>query len=169
MARKSLQQLEEEAKKRQLAETKVNQNAYVLNTELPDSNHVFDKRETIDNRAVGDVMRSSQTLIRYRLPEQIASESNTLLPKVRTEDYPEINVRGSFPVERQKRGANLLLLKEIDKILEAVDIGNNRNATLNFLIWVGLQTIKGMTNRIDVKIHEKTFADGGLISEFEDH
>lgn len=164
MARKSLQQLEEEAKRRTL---EVSNNHFQSKADPHQDKPYQENNGLINGRAVSDVMQSNQTLHRYKLPEQINSGKILSTPKINPDDYPEINVRGSFPVDRQKRGANLLLLKEIDKILEEIDVGNNRNATLNFLIWVGLQTLKGMSNRIDVKINENTFADGGIVTEFD--
>ena len=161
MARKSMQQLEEEALKRKSIESS---NDITINNQSS-LNSV--KNLSYDEKIIGELLQKKQQTARYKIPDQVILEKITHVPKVIISDYPEINVRGSFPVERQKRGANLLLLKEIDNILLEIDVGNNRNATLNFLIWVGLQTLKGMKDRVDVKVNENTFADGGAILEFE--
>lgn len=166
MARKSMQQLEEEANSRKTQE--LNKEGIVSNSNverqlLSEATKHFSSNE----RIIGELLQTNQPTTRYKVPEQVNNEKSTIVPKINPSDYPEINVRGSFPVERQKRGANLLILKEIDNILSIIDVGNNRNATLNFLLWVGLQTIKGMPDRIDVRVHENTFADGGGITNFE--
>ena len=158
MARKSMQQLEEEATQRKIGES-------VFSSKMDQS--LSSKNTLINERIIGELLQTNQPTTRYKIPEQIVTEKSAIVPKINVLDFPEINVRGSFPVERQKRGANLLILKEIDNILSVIDVGNNRNATLNFLLWVGLQTIKGMEDRIDVRVHENTFADGGEITEFE--
>lgn len=164
MGRKSIKQLEEEAYQRKAQQLTGEDIVNVSMNKLPQEEI---KKISSNEKIIGDLLQTTQSISRYKIPEQVSSRKHTIIPKINVNDYPEINVRGSFPIERQKRGANLLILKEIDELLSIIDVGNNRNATLNFLLWVGLQAIKGMEERIDIRVNEKTFADGGTIIDFE--
>lgn len=146
MARKTQKQLEDEAKSKNMG------------------NDNRDSEPGIDSPdIISDIMREKKTTLRYQLPDQEDHEERTPIPIIDHGEYPSINVRGTFPAERQKRGANLLLLRETDDLITKIDIGNNRNATLNFLIWVGLQTLKGLPKKIDVRVGSQTYADGKKI------
>lgn len=165
MGRKSIKQLEEEAYQRK-SQQLTGEDIVNATMEKPSQEEI--NKISSNDKIIGDLLQTTKSIIsRYKIPEQVSSRKHTIIPKINVNDYPEINVRGSFPIERQKRGANLLILKEIDELLSIIDVGNNRNATLNFLLWVGLQAIKGMEERIDIRVNEKTFADGGTITDFE--
>ncbi len=155
MPRKTQKQLEDEIKAK---------NPDVQNIrEVSNVDEKEDEARMSSPDIIGDIMQENRTTLRYQLPEQDSLDSNTPIPNLNPTEYPTINVRGTFPAERQKRGANLLLLREIEELITQIDIGNNRNATLNFLIWVGLQTLKGLPKKIDVRVGAHTYADGKKI------
>lgn len=155
MAKLSQKQLDELVKKRKEKEAE--------NIEMEDSvEHVsFDKKminEIMDNK--------KESAYKYKLPNNILNNIEEGVPYVNPDEFPELNIRGKYSSERQNKGANLFLLKETDHILDKINKGKNKNATLNFLIWVGLQTIKGMNGSIDVKVHDSTYADGEVVTDF---
>lgn len=121
-----------------------------------------DELKNIASDIIGEKSKST-----YSVPNSNLGQQSSLIPKINISDYPSINIKGQFPSNRQRRTSNLILLKEIDAILENRFTGN-KNACLNFLIWVGLETLKGVNQKdIAINVNSGTFADGRLISEYQ--
>ncbi|MCL4419098.1 hypothetical protein M1146_03275 [Patescibacteria group bacterium] len=159
MARLSQKQLEEIAKSRKIENED--------NSSLTDNESKYDSLSTnpkIINEILGDGM---QPIYKYKLPEvQTPSRDEVSVPFVSVEEYPKINIQGKYSSYRQVKGANLYILKEIDHVLSRINEGKNKNATINFLIWVGLQSLKGINHEISIQIHDSTYADGGIIHKY---
>ena len=108
-----------------------------------------------------------QPVYKYKLPDvQIPFRNEISIPFVPVDEYPKINIHGKYSSHRVNKGANLYLLKEIDHVLSKINEGKNKNATINFLIWVGLQSLKGINHEISIQIHDSTYADGGIINKY---
>lgn len=161
MAKLSQKQLEEMAKQRnQLKDS---------NTE---SNKVDELKNVQDNlpqsKIINEIMGDRNTqLYKYSLPETaICNKDENSIPLVDAGEYPSFNIKGKISRKRQAKGYNLFLLKEIEHILSKNMQESNMNATLNFLLWVGLQTLRGMNQSIDIRIHDDTYADGVNITHY---
>jgi len=155
MAKLSQKQLDELVKKRKLNE------AGKIEKEESEEHVSFDKK------MISEIMDSKkESAYKYKLPNNTLNSIEEGVPYVNTDEFPDLNIKGKYSSERQNKGANLFLLKETDHILDKINKGKNKNATLNFLIWVGLQTIKGMNGSIDVRVHDSTYADGEVVTEF---
>jgi len=163
MARLSQKQLEEIAKLRKDENITNDKNsAGTKGTDVP-----LDRLSTnskIINEILGD---GKQPVYKYKLPDaQTLLRDEASVPYVPVEEFPKINIQGKYSAFRQVKGANLYILKEIDHVLSKINEGKNKNATINFLIWVGLQSLKGINHEISIQIHDSTYADGGLISKY---
>lgn len=162
MAKLSQKQLEEIAKKRQ-GENRDNEDGRVLREDELSLNHISTNSKII-NEILSDGM---QPVYKYKLPEvQISSRDKISIPFVPVDEYPKINIQGKYSSYRQIKGANLYILKEIDYVLSKINEGKNKNATINFLIWVGLQSLKGINHEISIQVHDSTYADGGIINKY---
>ena len=118
----------------------------------------------IINEIIND---GTQPVYKYKLPELTSSPINKKsIPYVSIEEYPKLNIQGKYSSSRQVKGANLYLLKEIDFLLNRINEGKNKNATINFLIWVGLQSLKGVGQEISINVHDSVYADGGAIARY---
>lgn len=159
MARMSQKQLEE------IAKSRINENKDAI----LDSNNEYltapiSTNPKIINEILGDGM---QQVYKYKLPEtRTPLMDEVSVPFVPVNEYPKINIQGKFSAYRQVKGANLYLLKEIDHVLSKINEGKNKNATINFLIWVGLQSLKGINHEVSIHVHDSTYADGELISKY---
>jgi hypothetical protein len=155
MAKLSQKQLDELVKKRK--ENKAN-----IIGEDESLNHV-----PFDKKIINEIMDSKkESAYKYKLPNNILNSIDEGIPYVNPNEFPELKIKGKYSSDRQNKGANLFLLKETDHILDKINKGKNKNATLNFLVWVGLQTIKGMNGSIDIRVHDSTYADGEMITDF---
>ncbi len=170
MAKLSQQQLEAIARERK-ARREEEQN--IISAEqnvnmVVDGIEKKDERIEINPKIINEVLNDkNEPPYKYKLPKGYSVANNSEdIPSIKIEDYPRLNVKGKFSVDRQNKGANLYLLKEIDYLLDNINEGKNKNATLNFLIWVGLQTLKGMNTEIDIRVHDSTYADGQIISSY---
>lgn len=162
MARLSQKQLEELAEQRKLENRGTDDDTLGFGSSETEKPPLSNPK--IINEILNDGMRAPY---KYKLPETpISFGENDAIPYVRAEDYPKIKIKGKFAAERQIKGANLYLVKEIDYLLKNVNEGKNKNATINFLIWVGLQSLKGINHDISVQIHDSTYADGSLIERY---
>ena len=127
----------------------------------------------VSPKVISEILGEQNTgTYKYKLPSSAFLGANiNAIPYVDYKDFPKIKISGKFSGERQKKGAPIYGLKEIDHILEHVNEGTNKNATLNFLIWVGLQALKGVNEDIMININDSTYADGEIISKYltEDH
>lgn len=161
MAKLSQQQLEEIAKKRK-NENKSNEDSMLIIDELSED-HISTNSKII-NEILSDGI---QPIYKYKLPEvHIPSRDEVSIPFVPVNEYPKINIQGKYSSYRQIKGANLYLLKEIDYVLNNINQGKNKNATINFLIWVGLQSLKGINHEISIQVHDSTYADGGVVNKY---
>ncbi|WP_028389171.1 hypothetical protein [Legionella fairfieldensis] len=157
MARLSQKQLEELAKQRRLENEEKEKNR------TEDNGHISYNPKIINEILTDGV----QPPYKYKLPDLPSPyKDSESVPFVHVESYPKINIQGKFSSNRQVKGANLYLLKEIDLVLSKINEGKNKNATINFLIWVGLQSLKGVNHDISIQIHDSTYADGGLIENY---
>ncbi len=155
MAKLSQKQLEEMAKEKKLLSKKKEPQINIQST-LPQSK--------IMNEIMGD---KNTQLYKYSLPETTVREKDeNSIPLINPNDYPDLNIRGKVSRKRQAKGYNLFLSNEINHVLQNVSHGTNRNATLNFLVWVGLQTLKGMNQPVNIRVHDDTYPDGEIISEY---
>lgn len=162
MAKLSQKQLEDLAKLRKIENKENEANVAIAENELK-----YNKLSTnpkIINEILGDGM---QPIYKYKLPDaQSPLRDEISVPFVSVEEYPKINIQGKYSSYRQVKGANLYILKEIDYVLSKINEGKNKNATINFLIWVGLQSLKGINHEISIQIHDSTYADGGIINKY---
>lgn len=127
----------------------------------------------VSPKVISEILGEKNTgTYKYKLPSSVflGTKINSI-PYVEHKDFPKIKIYGKFSGERQRKGAPIYILKEIDHILDHVNEGKNKNATLNFLIWVGLQALKGVNDDIMININDSTYADGEIISKYltEDH
>ena len=119
-------------------------------------------------KMIASEMIGEKKTLTYPITNESLEKYVSLIPKIDANDYPKIKIKGIFPGYRQKRGATLRILKEIDIILDEV-VDGNKNAALNFLMWVGLQTLKGSGHKnIAININASTFADGKIITEYQE-
>lgn len=162
MAKLSQKQLEEMAKQRKQLNAS--------NTKNNQVNEVGEIKELPQSKIINEIMGDKNTqLYKYSLPDAVVCSNNeNSIPSVDPDEYPILNIKGKTSRKRQAKGYNLFLLKEIDYVLSKNMKGSNMNATLNFLIWVGLQTLRGMNQSIDIRIHDDTYADGLGISSYVD-
>ena len=159
MAKLSQKQLDELAKERK---------GGIQNSSLALKNIDTFNATKVNPKIITEIMNEDdQAPYKYKLPKNI-SVAGEGVPYVDHAEYPYLNIKGKFSSDRQIKGANLFVLKEIDHVLNEINIGKNKNATLNFLLWVGLQTIKGMNGTLDIKVHDSTYADGEMVSEYID-
>lgn len=174
MARLTQEDLEKKLKEKYAKEVNLNSNQKTelkaaLETHVSnDKDHV--KKEKLSDHQIkvmaADIMGEKKKG-EYSIPYHDQQNESVLIPKVSTSEYPNISIKGQFPSNRQRRSSNLIILKEIDAILSK-KVKGNRNAALNFLIWVGLETLKNSgTNDIAINVHSGTFADGRIVSEFQ--
>lgn len=155
MAKLSQKQLDEMATERKKLNEKTVKQSDIKNTL---------SQSKIINEIMGD---KNTQLYKYSLPETTIRENDqNSIPLIDPNDYPTLNIKGKVSRKRQAKGFNLFLSKEIDHVLQNVSHGTNRNATINFLVWVGLQTLKGMNQPVDIRVHDDTYADGEIISEY---
>lgn len=165
MAKLSQKQLDEMAKARKAIndESGINSpNRMDLNINSGSINNP--PQAKILNEIMGD---TNTSLYKYTLPESGGGKrEGDALPYVEPSEYPELKVRGNASRDRQAKPIKFYLLKEMEYILKNIDKGNNKTATLNFLVWVGLQTLKGMNQSIDIRIHDDTYADGSFIEKY---
>lgn len=162
MAKLSQKQLEDMAKQRkQLDDNNVKNNQV---------NEVSGIKELPQSKIINEIMGDTNTqLYKYSLPDAvICSDNENAVPSIDPDEYPVLNIKGKTSRKRQAKGYNLFLLKEIDYVLSKNMQGSNMNATLNFLVWVGLQTLRGMNQSIDIRVHDDTYADGLGISSYID-
>lgn len=162
MAKLSQKQLEEMAKQRKVQKDGNNENEFADTSEKKDS--------LPQSKIISEIMGDKNTqLYKYSLPETaLHGNDNSSIPTVNPDEYPILNIKGKTSRKRQAKGYNLFLLKEIEHIIGKNMKGSNMNATLNFLVWVGLQTLRGMNQPIDILIHDETYADGASINSYID-
>lgn len=168
MARLSQKQLEELAQSRKRSKEELDFPKEEADVSTDDSLINKEDRLEINPKMINDVLNNEgESPYKYKLPQGYRiSSTGKDIPSINIRDFPKLNVKGKFSVDRQNKGANLYLLKEIDYLLDNINEGKNKNATLNFLIWVGLQTLKGMNGTIDVRVHDSTYADGQIITSY---
>ena len=160
MAKLSQKQLEEMAKQRKMPEEGNNNKA---------REDTHDKKESLpQSKIISEIMGDNNTqLYKYSLPESTQHNNNdNSIPSVDPDEYPILNIKGKTSRKRQAKGYNLFLLKEIEHIIGQNMEGSNMNATLNFLVWVGLQTLRGMNQPIDIRVHDETYADGAIVNSY---
>ena len=163
MAKLSQKQLEEMAKERKKLDADQNK--------VKPDNILNNTKETVSQlKIISEIMGDKNTqLYKYSLPDTTAcSRNDNSIPFVNSDEYPCLNIKGKTSRKRQAKGYNLFLLTEINYILSKNISDSNMNATLNFLIWVGLQTLRGMNHSIDVRIHDDTYADGVIVNNYLD-
>jgi len=168
MAKLSQRQLEEMAKQRKSSEGNTsleNNSSDLAASEVEQGPHDLPRSKVI-NEIMGDM---NAQLYKYELPmSSMPIKDKGAIPFVNPKEYPKFNIRGKVTRDRQSKPIKFYLLKEIEEILKENNGGSNKTAALNFLIWVGLQTIKGMNQSIDVLIHDDTYADGEVVRSFLD-
>lgn len=138
--------------------------------ELPLEHKSLDKTPLSDSeikelatKIIGD--KKSQV---YSIIDTYAEKHTPPIPKIITSEYPHLKIKGIFPAHRQERCVSLRVLKEIELILEEKTEGN-LNATINFLMWVGLQTLKNSAHKkVNINVNAGTYADGKLITEYQE-
>ena len=136
MAKLSQKQLDELVKKRKDSKDNITEDDESLN-------HV-----PFDKKIINEIMDSKkESAYKYKLPNNILNSIEEGIPYVNPDEFPELKIKGKYSSDRQNKG-------------------KNKNATLNFLVWVGLQTIKGMNGSIDIRVHDSTYADGEMITDF---
>lgn len=120
-----------------------------------------------NSQIISEIMGDENTqLYKYTVPNSaITNNCPYDIPFVAPYEYPSLNIKGKVSRNRHIKAYNLFLNKEIDYILKNNMKGKNKNAALNFLIWVGLQTLKGIKD-IDILVHDDSYADGERIVEY---
>ncbi|MBP9777619.1 MAG: hypothetical protein KBD25_00390 [Rickettsiaceae bacterium] len=150
-------------KKEESIEDKETDSGLVKTAELKNKVKLSDSEVKI---IASEIMGEKNTF--YPVIDGNSEKTAPLIPKIRTSDYPRIKIKGIFPSYRQERSATLRILKEIDIILDEV-VEGNKNASINFLMWVGLQTLKGSGHKnININVNASTFADGKIITEYQE-
>ena len=163
MANLSQKQLDEMAKQRKKID-----GAYAKSDKI---DITIGGRESLpQSKIISEIMGDKNTqLYKYSLPETVIYNFNdNSIPFVDPNEYPILNIKGKTSRKRQAKGYNLFLLKEIEHVLSKNMKGSNMNATLNFLVWVGLQALRGMNQSIDIRIHDETYADGVAVDSYID-
>ena len=168
MAKLSQKQLEEMAKKRKEQNRKEG-NTDIATAERPDISQGATEHLS-QSKIINEIMGDKNTqLYKYSLPDNtIQRKKEGVIPWVDIKEYPELNIKGKASRARQAKPIKFYLLNEIEHILNNISNGNNKTATLNFLVWVGLQTLKGMSQPVEIRVHDETYADGAPVCDYLD-